>query len=154
MIFAYFGNSLGQNCLTIKFFAFHWPLFLPRTIALISIAADRRKFRQCCKVSYSLQSTRKPQMMLVYTSLHLHIYFQMIVFVFVFSMFSESDEKLHRPVAMRIMLGVKMSYQLGRLKSLTCQRFFSNQTKWTVFIVFRYQSETILRKTCRYRFLI
>ena len=29
--------------------------------------------------------------MLVYTSLHLHIYFQMIVFVF--SMFAESDEK-------------------------------------------------------------
>ena len=29
--------------------------------------------------------------MLAYTSLHLHIYFQMIVFVF--SMFAESDEK-------------------------------------------------------------
>ena len=29
--------------------------------------------------------------MLVYTSLHLHIYFQMIVFVF--STFAESDEK-------------------------------------------------------------
>ena len=29
--------------------------------------------------------------MLVYTSLHLHLYFQMIVFVF--SMFAESDEK-------------------------------------------------------------
>ena len=81
----------GQYCLTMKFFAFHWPLFLPRTIALISIAADRRKFRQCCKVSYSLQSTRKPQTMLVYTFLHLRIYFQMIVFVF--SMFAESDEK-------------------------------------------------------------
>ena len=65
--------------------------FLPRTIALISIAADRRKFRQWLKVSCSLQSTRKPQTMLVYTSLHLHIYFQMIVFVS--PMFAESDEK-------------------------------------------------------------
>ena len=83
--------------------------------------------------------------MLVYTSLHLHIYFQMIVFVF--PMFAESDEKLHSPVAMRIMLGVKMPFQLGRLKALTCQRFFSNQTKRTVFIVFRYESETILQKT-------
>ena len=65
--------------------------FLPRTIALISIAADRRKFGQYCKVSYSLQSTRKPQTMLAYTSLHFYIHFQMIVFVF--SMFAESDEK-------------------------------------------------------------
>ena len=32
--------------------------------------------------------------MLVYTSLHLHIYFQMIIFVF--SMFAESDEKTPR----------------------------------------------------------
>ena len=65
--------------------------FLPQTIVLISIAADRRKFRQYCKVSYSLQSTRKPQTMLVYTSLHLYIHFQMIFFVF--SMLAESDEK-------------------------------------------------------------
>ena len=44
------------------------------------------------------------------------------------------------------MLGVKMSFQLGRLKNLTCQRLIANQTKWTVFIVFRYESETVLQK--------
>ena len=38
-------------------------------------------------------------------------------------------KKLHRPVAMRIMLGVKMSFQLSRLTTLTCQRFFFKSNK-------------------------
>ena len=53
-------------------------------------------------------------MILLCTFLHLQIQFQMIVFVF--PIFVVSVEKLHRPIiAMRIMLGVKMSFHLGRL---------------------------------------
>ena len=48
---------------------------------------------------------------------------------------------------MRIMLGVKMLFQLGRLKAFTCQHLVANQTKWTVLIVFQYENETILQKT-------
>ena len=48
---------------------------------------------------------------------------------------------------MRIMLGVKMSLQLGRLKTLTSQHFVANQTRCGAFIVFRYESEIILQKT-------
>ena len=127
------------------FFAFHWPLFLPRTIALISIAADRRKFCQCCKVSYSLQSTRKPQTMLVYTSLHLHIYFQMIVFVF--SMFAERDEKTSQACFDENHAWCEDVVSTWPAYDSHLPTFFSNQTKRTMFIVFRYESETILQKT-------
>ena len=45
---------------------------------------------------------------------------------------------------MRIMFNVKMSFQFGRLKTLTGQQFIANQTKWTVF---RHGCETILQIT-------
>ena len=34
-----------------------------------------------------------------------------------------------------------------RVKTLTCQHFVANQTRWTAFIVFRFESEIILQKT-------
>ena len=48
---------------------------------------------------------------------------------------------------MRIMLGVKVLFQLGWLMTLTCQHFVANQTRWMAFIVFRYEIEIILQKT-------
>ena len=76
--------------MTMKFFAFHWPLFCREQLRSFQLQLIEENFANVV-VSYSLQSTRKPQTMLVYTSLHLHIYLQMIAFVF--SMFAESDEK-------------------------------------------------------------